>query len=100
MTKDTFTKEKKAAKSLIKRYPLIKSMWREREKIFDEAYKKEAQVESKYNRAAKKAGLKSVRFAYAESCFGIDVNNVYLNRTNIREDRLLVHDFILSKPQT
>ena len=98
MTKDIFNKEKKAAKILIKRYPLIKSMWKEREKIFDEAHKKEAQVEVKYNRAAKKAGLRSVRFAYAESCFGIDVNNVYLNRTNIREDRLLVHDFILSKP--
>ena len=96
MDKDAFNKERKAAKSLIKKYPLLKNTWKEREKIFDEVHRKEVQIESKYNKAARKVGLKSVRFAYAESCFGIDVNDVYLNRTNIQEDRLLIHDFTLN----
>ena len=99
MKKDTLKKEQEAAKSLIKKYPLLKNMWRDREKVFDEAHRKEAQIEAKYNKVAKKAGLTSIKFAYAESCFGIDVNDVYRNRTNVKENRLLIPDFTLNDIQ-
>jgi len=76
MKEDIFVKEEKAGKSLLKKYPFLKEMWNEREKIFDTTYKKEALIEKKYNKIAKKAGLKSVKFAYNECCFGIDINDV------------------------
>ncbi len=94
---DIFDKEEKAEKSLLKKYPFLKEMWKEREKIFDSAYKKEALIEEKYNKIAKKAGLKSVKFAYNECCFGIDVNDVDMHGTNIKEKRMLIHDLTLAK---
>jgi hypothetical protein len=94
-TRDAFEREQKFAESLVRKYPLIKAMWKEREKIFDEAHRKEAQIEAKYNKLAKKAGLKSLRFAYAEYCFGIDVNDVYSNYTNLDEERIVIQDFML-----
>ncbi len=96
---DTFKKEQKAAKTLVKKYPLLKDMWEEREKLFDQTHRKEARIEAKYRKMARKAGLKNVRFAYAESCFGIDVNNVHLNQINVRENRLLISDFTLNNIQ-
>ena len=97
MKKDTLKKEIKAARALVKKHPLLKKMWEDRERIFDQAHKEEAMIEAKYRKMAKNAGFKNVRFAYAESCFGIDVNDVYLNKTSIQEDRLLIPDFALSK---
>ena len=73
--KDVFEKEQKFARDFVKKYPFLKKMWQEREKAFDEAHRKEALIEAKYNKIAKKAGLKNVKFAYTEYCFGIDVND-------------------------
>ncbi len=92
---DIFDKEEKAAKNLLKKYPFLKKMWEEREKVFTEAHKKEALIKRKYNNRAKKAGLHSVKFAYNEYCFGIDVNGVDLYGTDLKENRMLVHDMTL-----
>ena len=89
---DMFDKEEKAARNVLKKYPFLKKMWKEREKVFTEAHKKEALIERKYNNRAKKAGLNSVKFAYNECCFGIDVNGVDLYGTDLRKNRLLIHD--------
>jgi hypothetical protein len=72
-------------------------MWQEREKVFGEAHRKEELIEKKYNKIAKKAGLKSVKFAYNEYCFGIDVNDVDAHGANLRENRLLIHDSTLEE---
>ena len=88
-------KEEKAAKKLLKKYPFIKDMWEEREKAFGIAHKKEVAIKKKYDKIAKKAGLKSLKFAYNEYCLGIDVNDVDIHSTNLREDRLLIHDMML-----
>jgi len=95
MSNSVLDKEEKAAKRLLKRYPFIKDMWKEREEAFEIAHKKEALIEKKYNEIAKKAGLKSLKFAYNEYCFGIDVNDVDIHSTNLRENRLLIHDMTL-----
>ena len=95
MSNSVFDKEEKAAKRLLKRYPFIKDMWKEREEAFEIAHKKEALIEKKYNKIAKKAGLKSLKFAYNEYCFGIDVNDVDIHSTNLRENRLLIHNMTL-----
>lgn len=95
MKEDIFAKEKKVERSLLKRYPFLKEMWNEREKIFAMAHKKEALIEKEYNKIAKKAGLKSVKFAYNECCFGIDINDVDMHGTNIKENRILIHDLTL-----
>jgi hypothetical protein len=92
-----FDKEEKYAKKLLKKYPFIKKMWQEREKVFDEAHKKEVLIEKKYNKIAQKVGLRSVKFAYNEYCFGIDVNDVDAHGTNLKENRLLIHDMTLEE---
>jgi hypothetical protein len=92
-----FDKEEKYAKKLLKKYPFIKKMWQEREKVFNEAHSKEVLIEKKYNKIAKKAGLISVKFAYNEYCFGIDVNDVDAHGTNLKENRLLIHDMTLAE---
>src|SRR3990167_3396352 len=89
MKEDIFAKEEKAEKILLKKYPFLKEMWQEREKAFDEAHRKEALIEKKYSRIAKKSGLKSVKFAYNECCFGIDVNDVDMHGRNIKEKQML-----------
>jgi len=94
---DRFDKEGKMAKDFLKKRVFLKKMWKEREKIFDAAYRKEALIEKKYNKIAQKTGLKSVKFAYNEYCFGIDVNDVNLYGTNLKDNRLLIHDSILSE---
>jgi len=76
MSYDLLDEEEKFAKKLLKKHPFIKSMWKEREEAFKIAHKKEAMIEKKYNKMAKKAGLRSLKFAYNEYCFGIDVNDV------------------------
>lgn len=88
-------KEEKCAKKLLKEYPFLKKMWQEREKVFDEAHRKENLIEKKYNKIAKKAGLRNIKFAYNEYCFGIDVNDVDAHGTSLRENRLLIHDSTL-----
>lgn len=90
-------KEEKSAKVLLKKFPFLREMWKEREKIFDTAHRKEAVIEAKYNKIAQKTGLKSVKFAYNEYCFGIDVNDVDLYGTSLRENRLLIHDSTLEE---
>lgn len=90
-------KEDRFARNFLKKHNFIKKMWREREKILDVAYRKEALIEKKYNKIAKKAGLKSVKFAYNEYCFGIDINDVNLHGTNLKGNRFLIHDSILSE---
>lgn len=95
MSNNIFDKEEKVAKKLLKKYPFIKEMWKEREKAFGIAHKNEAAIEKKYNKIAKKAGFKSLKFAYNECCFGIDVNDVDIHSTNIKENRLLIHDMTL-----
>lgn len=97
MKEDIFAKEEKAERSLLKRYPFLKEMWKEREKIFSTAYKKEATIEKKYNKIAKESGLKSVKFAYNEYCFGIDVNDVDIHGRNVKEDRMLIHGLTFEK---
>lgn len=95
--KDIFDKEEKTARSLLKKYPFLKKMWEEREKVFTEAHKKEALIERKYNNRAQKAGLNSVKFAYNEYCFGIDVNDVDLHGTDLKKNRLLIHDITFER---
>ena len=95
MSDSLFDKEEKYAKKLLKKYPFLKKMWQEREKVFDKTHRKELLIEKKYNKIAKKAGLKSVKFAYNEYCFGIDVNDVDAHGTNLKENRLLIHDMTL-----
>jgi hypothetical protein len=97
MSDSLFDKEEKYAKKLLKKYPFLKKMWQEREKVFDEAHGKEVLIEKKYNKIAQKAGLKSVKFAYSEYCFGIDINDVDAHGTNLKENRLLVHDSTLEE---
>ena|SRR3989338_7674349 len=97
MPDSQFDKEEKYARKLLKEYPFLKKMWQEREKAFDEAHRKEALIEKKYSRIAKKSGLKSVKFAYNECCFGIDVNDVDMHGTNIKENRVLIHDLTLEE---
>ncbi|NQT22453.1 MAG: hypothetical protein HQ579_03325 [Candidatus Omnitrophica bacterium] len=95
MSDHILDKEEKAAKKLLKKYPFIKDMWKEREKAFGIAHRKEAAIEKKYNKIAKKAGLKNLKFAYNEYSFGIDVNDVDIHSTNLKENRLLIHDMTL-----
>ena len=95
MSNKILDKEEKAAKKLLNKYSFIKDMWQEREKIFGIAHKKEAAIEKKYNKTAKKAGFKSIKFAYNEYCFGIDVNDVDMHSADLRENRLLIHDMTL-----
>lgn len=95
MSNNILDKEEKAAKKLLKKYPFIRDMWKEREKAFGIAHKKEAAIEKKYSKIAKKAGLKSIKFAYNEYCFGIDINDVDMHSTNLKENRLLIHDMTL-----
>ncbi len=95
MSDSSFDKEEKYAKKLLKKYPFIKKMWQEREKVFGEAHRKEVLIEKKYNKIAKKAGLRSIKFAYNEYCFGIDINDVDAHGTNLKENRLLIHDMTL-----
>jgi hypothetical protein len=97
MSDSLFDKEEKYAKKLLKKYPFLKKMWQEREKVFDEAHKKEVLIEKKYNKIAQKVGLRSVKFAYNEYCFGIDVNDVDAHGTNLKENRLLIHDMTLEE---
>ncbi len=94
---DGLDKENRIARNFIKKHNFINKMWREREKIFDVAYRKETLIEKKYNKIAKKAGLKSVKFAYNEYCFGIDINDVNLHGTDLKENMFLIHDSILSE---
>ena len=95
MSNNELNKEEKIGKKLLKKYPFIKNMWEEREKVFEIARKKEALIEKKYNKIVKEAGLKSIKFAYNEYCFGIDVNDVDLYGTSLKENRFLIHDTIL-----
>lgn len=97
MSNKILDKEEKRAKKLLKKYPFIKNMWQEREKVFAEAHVKEDLIEKKYNKIAKKAGLKNLKFAYNEYCFGIDVNDVDAYGTNLKENRLLIHDMTLEE---
>ena len=97
MSDSLFDKEEKYAKKLLKKYPFLKKMWQEREKVFGEAHRKEALIEKKYNKIAQKAGLKNVKFAYNEYCFGIDVNDVDAHGTNLKENRWLIHDMTLEE---
>ena len=91
MSDSLFDKEEKYAKKLLKKCQFLKKMWQEREKVFGEAHRKEVLIEKKYNKIGKKAGLKSVKFAYNEYCFGIDVNDVDAYGTSLKENRLLIH---------
>lgn len=50
------------------------------------------QIEKKYNKIAKKAGLKSVEFAYSDYCFGIDVNDIRSGGECLKKDRILLHE--------
>lgn len=97
MPDSLFDKEEKHAEKLLKEYPFLKKMWQEREKAFDEAHRKEALIEKKYSRIAQKAGLKNVKFAYNECCFGIDVNDVDIHGISIKENRMLIHDLTLEE---
>lgn len=97
MSDTLLDKEEKYAKKTLKKYPFLKKMWQKREKVFGEANRKEALIEEKYNKIAKKAGLKSVKFAYNEYCFGIDVNDVDAHGTNLKRNRLLIHDMTLEE---
>ena len=97
MSDSLFDKEEKYAKKLLKKYLFLKKMWQEREKVFDEAHTKEVLIEKKYNKIAQKVGLKSVKFAYNEYCFGIDVNDVDAHGTDLKENRLLIYDMTLEE---
>lgn len=97
MLNSLFDKEEKYTKKLLNKYPFLKKMWREREKVFDETHRKEALIEKKYNKIAQKSGLRSVKFAYNEYCFGIDINDVDTYGTNLKENRLLIHDMTLEE---
>ncbi len=89
--------EEKIVRKLLDRNPFIRKMWRERQRVFELASKKETVIEKKYGRLAKKAGLKSLKFAYNDGyCFGIDVNDVDLHGSNPKEHRLLIHDTALN----
>lgn len=96
-SEDRFKKEEKFASDFVKKYPFLKKMWEERERIFGEAHEKESRIEAKYSEMAKRAGLKSVKFAYNEYCFGIDVNDVNLYHTDIKKNRLVIHEFTLNE---
>lgn len=97
MLNPKLSKEEKTVKKLLDRYPFIRKMWIERQKIFELASKKEAIIEKKYEKLAKKAGLKSLKFAYNDGyCFGIDLNDVDLYGNNLKELRLLIHDTTLN----
>jgi|GEM_PF-5714310 len=85
-------KNKKLIKKVLKKYPFIKKMWQEREKAYDIAYAKEVQIEKKYNKIAKKAGFKSVKFAYSDYCFGIDVNDIRSSGECLKRGRVLLHE--------
>lgn len=85
-------KDKKLIKKFLKKYPFLKKMWREREKAYDIAYEKELKIEQKYNKIAKKAGFKSVNFAYSDYCFGIDVNNIRSFGQCLKKGRILLHE--------
>lgn len=87
-----YAKDKKLIKKLLKKYPFLKKMWQEREKAFSMAYEKESRIEKKYNKIAKKAGLKSVNFAYSDYCFGIDVNDVRSYGQCPKKGRVLLHE--------
>lgn len=97
MLNHKLSKEEKMGKELLDRFPFIGKMWKGREKVFEVASKKEAAIEKRYDRIAKKAGLKSLKFAYNdEYCFGIDVNDVDLHGSNLKKHRLLIHDTTLN----
>ncbi len=85
-------KDKKLIKDFLRKYPFIKKMWQERENAFDAVYQKESRIEKKYNRIAKKAGLKSVNFAYSDYCFGIDVNDIRSSSECLKKGRILLHE--------
>lgn len=85
-------KDKKLTKEFLRKYSFIKKMWQERERAFDMAYEKESRIEEKYNRIAKKAGLKSINFAYSDYCFGIDVNDVGSSGECRKKSRILLHE--------
>lgn len=85
-------KDKKLIKKFLKKYPFIKKMWQERKKAYDIAYEKEIQIEKKYNKVAKKAGLKSIIFAYSDYCFGIDVNDIRSSGQCLKKERILLHE--------
>jgi len=85
-------KDKKLIKKFLKKYSFIKKMWQEREMAYDIAYKKEIQIEKKYNKVAKKSGLKSVDFAYSDYCFGIDVNDMRSSGQCLKKGRILLHE--------
>lgn len=97
MSSSMLDKEEKAARKFLKKYPFIKDMWKEREIVFDIARKKESAIERKYNKIAKKAGLKSLKFAYNEYCFGIDINDVDMHGSDLKKNRLLIHDMTLEE---
>lgn len=85
-------KDKKLIKKFLKKYPFLKKMWQEREKAYDIAYEKEVIIEKKYNKIAKKAGFKSVNFAYSDYCFGIDVNDIRSFGQCLKKGRILLHE--------
>ncbi len=85
-------KDKKLIKEFLRKYPFIKKMWQERERAFNMAYEKESRIEEKYNKIAKKAGLKSVNFAYSDYCFGIDINDVRSSGERQKKNRILLHE--------
>lgn len=85
-------KDKKLIKKFLKKYPFLKKMWQEREKAYDIAYEQETRIEKKYNKIAKKVGLKSVNFAYSDYCFGIDVNDIRSFGQCLKKGRILLHE--------
>ncbi|MDD4980022.1 MAG: hypothetical protein PHC54_01940 [Candidatus Omnitrophica bacterium] len=85
-------KDKKLIKNFLKKYPFLKKMWQEREEVYGIAYEKELGIEKKYNKIAKKAGLKSVNFAYSDYCFGIDVNDIRSYGQCLKKGRILLHE--------
>jgi len=97
MAKDRCDIEEKLAKKLLRKYSFIKRMWEEREQVFCQAHKKENMIEAKYNAIAKKAGLKSVTFAYNEYCFGVDVDGVDTHGTRLKDNRIIIHDSTLDE---
>ena len=85
-------KDKKLIKEFLRKYPFVKKMWQERERAFDIAYEKESRIEKKYNKIARKTGLKSVNFAYSDYCFGIDINDVRSSGECQKKGRMLLHE--------
>jgi hypothetical protein len=69
MSDNLLGREVRYASKLLKKYPFLRKMWQEREKVFDGAHRKEVLIKKKYNKIAQKAGLKSVKFAYSEILF-------------------------------